>query len=84
MGIFEYYFTDEKVVQFRRMLTIEQFKNEKMAKTYRELNIEAALSFQTKVFEMLVESGSFIQGDPKIIARQFFAPLFKLYGRRRD
>lgn len=79
MGIFEYYFADEKVVQFRRMLTIEQFKNEKMTKTYRELTIEAALSFQTKVFEMLVESGSFIQGDPEIIARQFFAPFFMLF-----
>lgn len=79
MGIFEYYFADEKVVQFRRMLTIEQFKNEKMTKTYRELTIEAALSFQTKVFAMLVESGSFIQGDPEIIARQFFAPLFMLF-----
>lgn len=79
MGIFEYYFTNEKVIQFRRMLTIEQFKNEKMTKAYRELTIDAALSFQTKVFEMLVKKGEFIEGDPAIIARQFFAPIFMLF-----
>lgn len=78
-SIFDFYFTDEINVQMRRMLTMEQYRNEKIAKMYREISFESALDFQSKLFAALIAANCFINVDPYILALEFFAPIFLIF-----
>ena len=78
-AVFEYYFTDELSVKLRRMLTMEQYRNESVAKAFRELSFDAALEFQSQLFGAMIEAGLFIRTDPYILALEFFAPIFLIF-----
>ncbi len=78
-SIFDFYFTDEINVQMRKMLTMEQYRNEKIAKMYREISFEGALDYQSRLFEALIAAGCFIDVDPYIMALEFFAPIFLIF-----
>lgn len=81
MSIFQFYFEDETLVKFRKMLTIEQFRNEDIALIYREMFIEGVLRYQTQVFEMLIACDILINCDPEVLALQFYSPIFLLFSR---
>lgn len=78
-SVFDFYFTDEINVQMRRMLTMEQYRNEKNAKMYREISFESALEYQSGLFAALISAGCFIEVDPYILALEFFAPIFLIF-----
>ncbi len=77
--VFDFYFTDEINVQIRRMLTMEQYRNEQIAKMYREVSFEGALQYQSSLFEVLIAADCFIDVDPYIMALEFFAPIFLIF-----
>lgn len=77
--VFDFYFNDEINVQIRRMLTMEQYRDEKTAKMYREISFNAALDYQSKLFEVLIAADCFIEADPYILALEFFAPAFLIF-----
>ncbi|MEI6101998.1 MAG: helix-turn-helix domain-containing protein [Eubacteriales bacterium] len=78
-SIFDFYFTDEINTQMRRMLTMEQYRNRDIAKMFRAISFDAALDYQSRLFEALMDAGSFIKTDPYILALEFFAPIFLLF-----
>ena len=78
-NVFDFYFTDEINVQMRRMLTMEQYRSEKIAKMYREISFESALDFQSRLFGALIAADCFINVDPYILALEFFAPIFLIF-----
>lgn len=71
-------FKDETEIQFRRMLTIEQFSNSKIKETYKKYFITDVLDYQTALFTEMIKQGRFIDCDPKIMALQFYAPIYTL------
>jgi AcrR family transcriptional regulator len=77
--IFDFYFVDEINVKIRRMLTIEQYRNPEISRIYRDVSFDSALDFQSKLFEVMMGAGAFIQCDPYAMALAFFAPIFLLF-----
>ena len=79
LNIFNFCLQDEYMVKFRKLLTIEQFNNSKIANLYSKLFIDDVLSFQSKIFESLMNSNILIKKDPYTLALQFYSPVFLLF-----
>lgn len=77
--IFKFYLEDEYIVKFRKLLTIEQFNDSKIADLYNKLFIDDILDFQTRVFTILMNANIFVKKDPYTLALQFYSPVFLLF-----
>ncbi len=77
--VFEAIFTDEVSVKLRRMLTIEQYRNERLAKLFRAFSFDDSISYQTQLFSAMMKAGCFIETDPYILAVEFFSPVFLIF-----
>ena len=63
------------------MLSIEKYKSKEIDRIYREVYIDTAISNQAQIFEEMIKQGYMRKADPKIMALQFFAPIFLLLNR---
>ena len=79
LDLFRFCLQDEYMIKFRKLLTIEQFNNSKMADLYNKLFIDDILNFQSKIFESLMNSNILIKKDPYTLALQFYSPVFLLF-----
>lgn len=70
---FDYWTTDPFASRFRRMLTIEQFKNDEMNRLYQQYLVAGPLDYVTGI---LASCGA---TDPRVAAVAFYAPMFFLY-----
>ena len=77
--VFDYYMTDEINVKLRRMLTIEQYRNQDIALLFRKISFNDSLEFQAMLFKEFMDQGSFIKTDPYILAMEFFSPIFMIF-----
>jgi hypothetical protein len=78
-GLFLYFLKDDFASKFRRMLTIEQYRNENIAKLFRQLSFDDSITFQAQLFSALMQAGCFVKTDPYILAMEFFSPIFLLF-----
>lgn len=76
LDMFEFQTTDEWIVPFRKLLVIEQFKNEELAKIYRSVFITKPLENMESMFETLIELGYMKPGNPKVYALDLYSPFF--------
>jgi hypothetical protein len=76
---FDYYFTDEINVKLRKMLTIEQYRNDHIAKVFRDISFDSALDYQSRLFDAMIKAGLFIEADPYILALEFFSAVFLIF-----
>lgn len=77
--IFEYVFTDEINIKLRRMLTIEQFRSERIAEVFRHISFDDSINFQAMLFDGMIKAGCFIETDPYILALEFYSPIFLIF-----
>jgi len=77
--IFDYYMTDDINVKLRRMLTIEQYRDDKIAVLFRKISFNDSIEFQSLLFNELINEGCFIKTDPYILALEFFSPIFLIF-----
>ncbi len=75
-GLFLYFLHDDYARKFRRMLTIEQYRNQKLSAFYSKQYIEDPLSYQGMLFGFLVRVGVMKQESPQIMALHFYAPMY--------
>ena len=47
----------------------------------KEIFIDGALEFETNIFKEFIRSGHFKNGDPYIMAIQFYSPIFLLIAK---
>lgn len=80
-SIFHYYLCDPYASQFRKMLTLERYKNKEIEKIYREIYIERVITYQTSLFAEMIHQGFMKKADPEVMALQFFAPVFVLLNK---
>ncbi len=78
-AIFEYYFTDEINVKFRRMLTIEQYRSPEIGRLFRDISFDASIEYQSHLFAAFMENGLFSKADPYVLALEFFSPIFLIF-----
>lgn len=79
LSMFKFYLEDEYIVKFRKLLTIEQFNNSKIANLYNKIFIDNILNFQSGIFEILIKSNILINKDPYTLALQFYSPVFLMF-----
>ena len=76
MGLFHYFLHDGYVRKFRKMLTVEQFRNAELAALFTKQYADDPLSYQASMFAMLSASGALKDENPDVTAMQFYAPMF--------
>ena len=72
-GMFRYWTQDEFAAQFRRMLTLEQFRSAEMGRLYQQYLCAGPLGYMTDLFAGLGLA------QPEREALAFYAPMFLLY-----
>lgn len=75
MRMVDFTIHDKKIIQMRKILNVEQFRNEavrRLASHYFLYDTEAMF---TKVFTEMIENGSLKKADPKILALAYTAPI---------
>lgn len=78
--IFLFFLKDPRASKFRRLLMIEQYKNPEVSATFRSWFVDDAMRFQTNLFSEMIRQGYFREAEPHIIALQFYAPFYLLWG----
>lgn len=79
--IFLFYLRDDFSAKFRRMLVIEQYKDEDIYRVYRSIFMEKSIEYQTALFGEMMQQGLFIEADPKCLAMNFYSPIFFLLNK---
>ena len=78
--IFEYSLHNETIRQFRRMMTIEQFRSPKLAKLYTWRYVNRVLDYHADIFRALIAANEICAEDPQALAMMYVAPVLTLIG----
>lgn len=74
--LFLYFLHDEYVCKFRKILTIEKYRNKKLAALYTKQYVDSPLSYQGMLFGFLTGASVMKQENPKVMALHFYAPIY--------
>ena len=77
-SFFMYYLHDDYNKKFRKMLTIEQFRDEQLASIYTKLYVDDPLSYQGMLFGMICAAGVLKTDNVDIMTLHFYAPIYML------
>lgn len=75
---FKFWTEDDFASHFRKMLTLEQYRNEEMAELYSQCIVAGPVAYTEDLFRELIKKGVFKREDPGMLAIEFYAPLFLL------
>ncbi len=76
--LFLFYLHDDYNRRFRKMLTIEQFSNPDLAKTYMDIYVDKPLSYQSMLLGMIAKSGMLKADNVEIMTLHFYSPIYML------
>jgi len=77
-NLFLYFLHDDYTRRFRKMLTIEQFHDKKLADTYMKQYADDPLSYQGMLFGLMVAAGILHTDNVEIMTLHFYAPIYML------
>ena len=70
------HWTEEKFsAQFRKMLTLEQFRSKEMSNLYQDYLVAGPLEYMSKIFKKITKS----KPKARQVALEFYGPIFTLY-----
>ena len=75
---FRYWTQDEFAADFRRMLTLEQYRNAEMAELYHNCIVSGPVWYMEDIFREMIKNGVLKEADPKQLAVEFYAPFYLL------
>jgi AcrR family transcriptional regulator len=78
-SVFTDFLMQPDALKFWRMVSIERYNDEKLAKMWDQHLFEEPIAYQAKLFGMLIQMGALKPADPQMLALEFFAPLLLLY-----
>lgn len=81
---FSFYVSDSIMFRYRRLLTIEQYRNPAIALIYRDLFINQPIQFQSRLFQFLIDRKALGSDDTESMAYDFYAPIFLMICRYDD
>ena len=73
---FRFWTEDEFASQFRKMLTLEQYRNEEMSALYSQCIVEGPVAYMEDLFRELIEKGKLKKAEPRQLAVEYYAPFF--------
>lgn len=77
-NMFLFFLHNKQMKLFRKLLTIEQFRNSEIAEMYSRQYFNDPLSYQSALFRIFIGKGKFKKADAEILALQFYAPIYTL------
>lgn len=77
--IFEYSLHDQWISDFRKMMTIEQFRSDSFGELYTKRFIDRLLDYHSAIFSSLISAGE-ITGNADALALIYVAPIITLIG----
>ena len=80
MGVhlFSYFLHDEYASKFRKILTVEQFRNIDLSMLYQRQYVDNPLSYQAAMFSLLSANNLLIEESADIMALHFYSPIYML------
>ena len=75
---FAFWTEDEFASDFRKMLTLEQYRSAEMAELYSSCLVAGPVAYMEDIFREMISKGILNDADPKQLALEFFAPLYLL------
>ena len=75
LGQVRYILHDPQISQGRKMLMIEQFRNQELAELHSRMNYDDILGFFTGMIGFLIREGSLKKGERKLMAAQLALPI---------
>lgn len=75
---FSFWSEDPFALNFRKMLTLEQYRNPEMAELYRNCITAGPVAYMEEIFQKMILKGILKEADPKQLAVEFYAPLYLL------
>lgn len=75
---FVFWTEDEFASDFRKMLTLEQYRSAEMAELYSSCLVAGPVAYMEDIFHEMLNKGALRAADPKQLALAFYAPLFLL------
>ncbi|MDD5824080.1 MAG: TetR/AcrR family transcriptional regulator [Firmicutes bacterium] len=69
---------DVQVKLVRKLMMIEQFRNEKLAKLASRHMLEGLVELYTVIFEQMIKDGIIRDGDPRLMAFEYTVPITSL------
>ena len=76
--LFLYFLHDDYTRRFRKMLTIEQFRDKKLATVYQQQYADMPLSYQGMLLGLMVSAGVLNTDNVEIMTLHFYAPIYML------
>ena len=77
--IFEYSLHDQWLSDFRKMMTIDQFRSDSFGELYTKRFIDRLLDYHSAIFSSLISAGE-ITGNADALALIYVAPIITLIG----
>lgn len=77
---YKFWTEDDFAQNFRKMLTLEQYRNEEMAKLYQSCIAAGPVAYMENIFSQMMADGKMKKADSKLLATEFFAPMYLLIG----
>ena len=77
-NLFLYYLHDDYTKRFRKMLSIEQFRDKELSSVYAKQYFDDPLSYQGMLFGFLVQNGLLTTDNVPVMTLHFYAPIYTL------
>ena len=75
---FLFWTENEFASNFRKMLTLEQYRNPEMAELYQTCFARGPVSYMEDLFREMMEQGIWRKSNPKQLAMEFYGPFYLL------
>ena len=75
---FRIWLEEELAYNFRKILTLEQYRSPEMANLYQLCLAGGPVRYIEDLFREMIEQGVLKKSDPKLLALEFFAPYYLL------
>lgn len=78
--IFLYSLHDQTISQFRRMMTLEQFRSPELAAMYSKRYVDRMIAYHADLFRALIAAGELQNEAPETLAWMYVSPVITLLG----
>ena len=78
--LFLYSLHDDTIRQFRKMMTLEQFRAPELAAYYSQRYVDRMVAYHAALFRTLIARGELQNQDPDTLAMMYVSPVITLLG----
>ena len=76
MQLFRYFLHDDYNRKFRKMLTIEQFRDKELAKIYSKIYVDDPINYQSALLGIMAAQGVLVTDNVPVMTIHFYAPIY--------